>query len=147
MELKNNIYKGKRLDNNKLIYGSLIIIPISKDYRDFLGDFNCFIVERKNEKALQSIKTQTHEATFISVQVKPETVGKFTGYKDLKGKDLYIGDKVKCHSEWCYIIKQGQYKEDCITHIEKNDGLYLQKLENQQINNFVEFLENGLKKV
>ena len=82
MNLKNTIYKGKRLDNNVWVYGSLIVIPISKDYKDFLGDFNCFIVERKNEKALQSIKTKTHEATFISVQVKPETVDVFTDYKD-----------------------------------------------------------------
>jgi uncharacterized phage protein (TIGR01671 family) len=75
-------FRGKRIDNREFIEGNLIqrgnkyfIIPI-KDSDELEGD-----------------------------QVRPETVGQFTGLLDKNGRDVFEGDILKTDTQMEFIIE------------------------------------------
>ena len=87
---KESLFRGKRVDNDKWVYGDLIhrqvwrtqltIIRVSDDGFDHYEEF----------------------------EVKPETVSQFTGLVDKCGKKIFTGDIIRYCDEDCYY-----YPEDC----------------------------------
>ncbi len=77
-------FRGKRIDNGKWIYGSLIIEedPIADTFKYFIKPFN-----------------------FLTGKiVVPETVGLYTGSKDKDGKEIYEKDIVRYSDEYTAVV-------------------------------------------
>lgn len=91
MGIRTIIFRGKRIDNGKWVYGwyaplvcnDKTVIPNIKDYNG--SDW----------------------------KVIPETVGQFTGRYDKSNNKIFGGDIVKCLSlEYGYVNKEVYYSED-----------------------------------
>lgn len=74
-------FRGKRIDNDKWIIGDLISCPDGR-----------YEIVSHEEIPLNFSALATAE---ISFEVDPETVGQFTGRKDINGSDLYPGDLIQ----------------------------------------------------
>jgi len=77
-------FRGKRIDNGKWIYGSLIIEedPIADVFKYFIKPFN-FLTGKL---------------------VVPETVGQYTGSKDKNNKEIYKGDIVRYSDGYTAVV-------------------------------------------
>ena len=84
--MKNNMFRGKRIDNNEWIYGSLVILS-----SDEVCIFNSKDLKDSIVKWIKSAKE-----IFIGIDgfagVDPKTVGGYTGLRDVNNKKIYIGD-------------------------------------------------------
>ena len=77
-------FRGKRIDNGKWVYGSLIIEedPIADALKYFIKPFN-----------------------FLRGKiVAPETVGQYTGHKDKNNKEIYEGDIVRYSDRYTAVV-------------------------------------------
>lgn len=79
-------FRGKRIVNGDWIYGDLFReIALTPTSRKRKSEFSGF----------WAIQTETPDG-IKSYSVDPETVGQFTGEKDINGVDIYEGDIVDC---------------------------------------------------
>ena len=77
------LYRGKRIDNGEWAYGYLV------EALDCVTDKNeTFIIE-------QDATYFTHGEFASAVEVKPETVGQFTGILDKRGRKIFESDIVE----------------------------------------------------
>lgn len=87
------IFRGKRKDNGKWVYGFYALFASNKGLK-------------------HGIYTGDENGCVIPYEVDPETVGQFTGLCDKNGKKIFEGDIVKCLSlEYGYVNKEVYYSE------------------------------------
>ena len=91
------LFRGKRIDNGKWVYGSLI-------QRNIWG--HIFPVIRAEDNGFDNYKEW---------EVIPETIGQYTGFDDKNGVKVFDGDVVECTSTWdkanmVVIFEDGEYR-------------------------------------
>ena len=95
-EIREVIFRGKRLHDNKWIYGNFI--------SDCEG--NPHIIEPRFF-CEDGHHLQYEDNTDTPVFIIPETVGQFTGLTDKNGKRIFEGDIVRYEDDIGYVIYNG----------------------------------------
>ena len=85
-----NLYRGKRVDNNEWAFGDLIT---SKNKYYIHPQGNSFQVNGVLSRLI------------VLLEVKPETIGQFTGLSDEKGNKIFDGDIIR---GFCYPFRDGE---------------------------------------
>jgi uncharacterized phage protein (TIGR01671 family) len=82
------LFRGKRVDNGEWVYGNLIT-----------DDDDVYILPQKNLS--KGIDIGGWIDGVQSYEVNPETVGQYTGLKDLHGTRIFEADIVKVYDIYC----------------------------------------------
>jgi len=86
------LFRGKRVDNGELVYGSLINNAF---YKVKSRETVFYIFNPEDCEDAYSFEDFTDDYGYY--EVRPETVSQFTGILDKKGNKIFEGDKVKFH--------------------------------------------------
>ena len=77
-------FRGMDVKTEKWIYGDLVRIPINN------GSYN-----EPPSLELKTCITDSNSLAKNPVEVKPETVGQYTGHKDKRSVKIYVGDVIE----------------------------------------------------
>lgn len=99
-------FRGKRKDNGEWVYGNLVI-----------DEDKYYICLQVNDH----IKRDDYEVYMI--EVDPETVGQYTGRKDIKGNKIYTDDIVKSGEEIGLVVFDKEYL-GYFVNFEEQEPLY-----------------------
>ncbi len=85
--------RGKRVDNDELVYGSLLVLPITGGVCIFSGEF-------------------TSSGAVLCHEVDPETVGQFSTLHDKNGLEIYKDDIAKLYNGNIGVVEWGEYQDE-----------------------------------
>lgn len=109
--MKDILFRGKRVDNGEWVYGFLV------------EALNC--VTDKNETFIieQDATYFTYGEFACAVEVKPETVGQYTGIKDDQDVRIFEGDivEVRYDDDTAYLTEVRAYGNTLCVDIEGED--------------------------
>jgi uncharacterized phage protein (TIGR01671 family) len=87
-------FRGQRIDNNEWVYGYY--------YKDIQR--NSFVPEKPILWEKHFIRLLEADGIFLAYEVKPETIGQFTGLYDRREKEIYKKDIVKTGTDKLMVI-------------------------------------------
>lgn len=103
--MKKSKFKGRRVDNNQIVFGNLLEFESSSSFGEEGVFSNLFIVEFKDldMRAFRSgCEVWMNNGV---IQVIPETVKQFTGRFDKNNSEIYEGDRVLLGGSTVFVVE------------------------------------------
>lgn len=103
--MKKSKFKGRRVDNNQLVFGNLLEFESSSSFGEEGVFSNLFIVEFK-DLDMRAFKSGCEVWMNNGViQVVPETVKQFTRRFDKNDNEIYEGDRVLLGGSTVFVVE------------------------------------------